>query len=416
MRPISEILTQPLGVWLRLLAMLLLLGQITVLLLTASKRRGRAALIGCLLHLCFGLISLPLLLDGAYRLTYLPYTRLYLPAVRWVQAQPWAALAGVELASGLFLGASLWRIARFSRTHPSAQSVKQTVDLLPTGICISDETGQILLSNLKMNEVLRAVTGSVYTGADELWAELTRRGTAQGEQLLVRLPDGTALLASRTTLTVDGAPRVQITAEDVTAQYHMTEELRRSNERLRELQRRMRRYQEEQRELVLRQELLSARATVHDQLGSALLTGKYHLEHPESSDPKMLRLLLEQLNRSLLPETEPSAGALDEALRTAARFGVAVTVAGEVPKDEALRQLLAQAITECAANTVKHAGGSRLEVTVSSNGFALTNDGKAPTGEVVPNGGLRSLELAAAQAGCRVELESAPRFRLRIKI
>ena len=414
MRSVSDILMQPLGVWLRLGAMLLLIGTLYVLLNAVSLRRGKAAIWLSALHMLLILCLLTLLLDGAYLIDWLPYKRAYPAAVRWMMSLPCAAVFAAEGLSVLLL---LWQTLanrRYARSHPSAQSVKETVDLLPTGVCISDESGLILLSNLKMNEYLRALTGSIYSGADALWQAITARGTQQGAQYLLRLDGGTALLAERTELTMDGQKRVQITCEDVTEQYRKTAEMNEKNERLKELQQRLKHYRQEQEELVVRQELLSARTTVHDQLGSALLMGKYHLEHPERSDPQTLRLLLEQLNVSLRSDTEAEGLELDAALQTAAGFGVEVRLQGAPPEDRALRLLLGQAIAECAANAVKHAHGSRLDVVIGDSGFEITNDGAPPADEVVPSGGLQSLRLAAANAGCRMELESAPRFRLRI--
>lgn len=413
MKTVSDILMQPLGLWLRLGSMMLLIGTLYVLLVAVSLRRGKTAIWLSALHTLFHLCLLTLLLDGAYTVYWLPYKRAYLAAVLWMMRLPCAAVIAAEGLSVLVL---LWQTLsnrRYARSHPAAQSVKETVDLLPTGVCISDESGLILLSNLKMNAWLRALTGSIYSGADELWQAITERGVQQGTQYLLRLDDGAALLAERTELTMDGQTRVQITCEDVTAQYRMTAELNEKNARLQELQLRLKHYRQEQEELVLRQELLSARTTVHDQLGSALLMGKYHLEHPERSDPQTLRLLLEQLNVSLRAEAETEQD-LDAALQTAAGFGVEVDMQGTPPRDGALRLLLGQAIAECAANAVKHAHGAHLQVVIKDDSFEITNDGAPPEGEIIPSGGLQSLRLAAANAGCRMELESTPRFRLRI--
>lgn len=414
MRTVTEILMQPLGVGLRLAAMVLLIGSLCVLLLTVSQRRGKLPLFLCSLHVLFDLCLLTLLFDGAYSVDWQPYERAYPAAVLWMGRLPYAAVLGAEVLSALLLGLHAFRIQRFARSHPAAQSVKQTVDLLPTGVCISDENGLILLSNLKMNDCLRALTGSIYSGADALWQAITERGTRQGDRYLVRLEDETVLLAERAVLAMDARTRVQITCEDVSEQYRKTAEMNEKNARLKELQLRLKRYRQEQEELIVRQELLSARTTVHDQLGSALLMGKYHLEHPEQSDPQNLRLLLEQLNVSLRSETEAQEQDVDAALQTAAGFGVEVCLQGTPPEDRALRLLLGQAIAECAANTVKHAHGSRLDVVIGENSFEITNDGDAPEGEIVPSGGLQSLRLAAANAGCRMEIEASPRFRLSI--
>ena len=247
---------------------------------------------------------------------------------------------------------------------------------------------------------------------------VTIRRAEQDGKRLVRMENGTALLFTETSLELDGRHLTQLSAEDVTEQFRVTQELEKKNARLRDLQYRMKSYQVHESELIMRQELLAARASVHNQLGGALLTGKYHLEHPESTDPEAVRAMLSQLNTYLLAEVEdpePHTDEYDDALRLASGIGVTVTVTGTVPTEGSRRTLLGKAIAECAANTVKHAGGDRLEVKVENGGFTITNNGAAPNKAIVPSGGLYTLRLAAEQAGGVMELESSPRFVLRIR-
>lgn len=419
MSTVSEILMTPLGVGLRLGAMLLGTTQVYLLLRTWMQKRGAIPTLLCALHVLFGLALLTLMLDGAYRVEYLPYARTYPAVVLWIGSLPWAVIAGIEaILAGLCVLSSL-RTAAYARTHPSAQAVKQTVDLLPTGFCVAEESGLILLSNLKMNACNLALTGSSHAGADLLWQAAQERGELQDGKLLVRLPDGMTLLMERGTFSQDGRQLVQITAEDVTEQYRMTAALEERNARLREVQTRLKTYQQQQTELVIRQELLSARTTVHNQLGGILLTGKYHLEHPNLADRKTLLLLFRHINSYLLSEAEaPEDGAdlFENALQAAAGFGVTVDVEGTLPPPGVLRSILGQATAECAANAVKHAGGDRLTVSVAEDGFTITNNGEPPSEEIRPAGGLRSLMLAVWQVGGTAELESLPQFKLTVNI
>lgn len=419
MKTVSEILMEAPGLWLRFCAMMLLPVQLGLLLRTISQKRGWLATVCAAAHALFCLLLLTLLLDGAYRPDYLPYERALPGVTRWFLGLPWAGIAGAELLSALLCALTLQRTIRYQKSHPSAQSVKQTVDLLPTGICISGDDGLPLLSNLQMNACNLALTGSVYTDANTLWQTAQVCGEQQGDKLLVCLEDGRTLLMAKAPLQSDGRQYLQITAEDVTEQYCMTAELTEKNHNLRELQQRLKEYRKGQTELVIREELLSARTTVHNQLGGALLTGKYHLEHPDSADPETLQLLLRHLNTYLLSEAEePENGAdpFECALKAAMGFGVQVALEGEVPAESTLRALLGQAIVECAANTVKHAGGDRLTVRLDKRSFTVTNNGVAPTAAITPVGGLRSLQLAVEQAGGSMELEGSPAFRLTVRL
>lgn len=418
MSAFQTVAASPLGMVLRLTAILLLSGQILLLTVARARRRGAACLAGYCLHLAFSLAFLTLLLDGSYRLEYLPYARGYLPAVAALYRAPWLLIAGAELADALALALCFREQYRTARLHPTVQTVKEAVDLLPAGLCFSEADGTVLLSNLKMNEFCQQLAGRPLTDANALRAQIAEKGKEQDGRRLVRMADGTALLFAETPLALDGRSLVQLSAEDVSEQYRVTRELEKKNARLRELQYRMKSYQVHENELIMRQELLAARSTVHNQLGGALLTGKYHLEHPESTDPDAVRRMLVQLNTYLLAEVEdpePHADIYDDALRLAAGIGVGVSVRGAVCAGGPRRDLLGMAIAECAANTVKHAGGDRLEVTADDDGFTITNNGQPPSREIIPSGGLHSLRLAAEQARGAMELSSSPRFMLRVR-
>lgn len=419
MKSFASIASAPGGVLLCMLAFLLLGGQTLLLIHAVWQRRGLRRVLSAALHLLGGALFLILLLDGVYTLDYLPYPRAYAQAVQTLYALPWFWIAGLEAADAGLLALGAAGLHRYELGHPSAQTVKQTVDLLPTGLCIAAEDGTVLLSNLAMNRWARLLMGGTLSNAGALWERVASASEEQGGKRLLRLDDGTALLLAERELTLDGRPYRQFSAEDVTEQYRVTRALEEKNARLRDLQLRMKSYQVRESELLMRQELLAARATVHKQLGGALLTGKYHLEHPESTDPDTLRLMLRQINDYLLAEVddpEPQEDAWEAALRLAAGIGVTVSVSGEVPRGGALRALLGQAVSECAINTVKHAAGKELEVTVTADAFRIVNDGAPPDGEIRPSGGLLSLRQAADQAGGRMELESRPRFALTIRL
>ena len=100
--------------------------------------------------------------------------------------------------------------------------------------------------------------------------------------------------------------------------------------------------------------------------------------------------------------------------------GVTVELRGPVPAKEPQRSLLAQAVDQCAANTLRHAGGDRLKVELErGEGFLLvrlTNNGAPPGGPVVETGGLATLRRAVEEAGGGMELSWHPVFELRLRL
>ncbi len=159
--------------------------------------------------------------------------------------------------------------------------------------------------------------------------------------------------------------------------------------------------------------------TVHDELGHVLLESRHYLSNPAAFNEAMLLQTLRNTNTYLLREYEQddtARDALADAIDMAETIGVEVTIAGRIPQEEPGRGLLAAAIQECAANAVKHAGGSALTVRIGkeANGtrFSLESDGRPPSGPIQEAGGLLSLRALTESKGGRMVIESAPAFRL----
>ena len=136
----------------------------------------------------------------------------------------------------------------------------------------------------------------------------------------------------------------------------------------------------------------------------------------------MVALMTRQMNSFLLGESRaPAAEAEDElrrALRTAGSIGVSVELKGAAPEEGRLRAVLAAAIRECAANTVKHAEGDTLNVEISENAsrilMTITNNGKPPKNPIAESGGLLSLRREIESAGGQMTVNHMPAFSLTI--
>lgn len=81
---------------------------------------------------------------------------------------------------------------------------------------------------------------------------------------------------------------------------------------------------------------------------------------------------------------------------------------------------VAQAIEQCAANTVRHADGDTLSVTLTETSAhctaAFRNNGNPPAHPVAETGGLLYLRRAAEEAGGTMTVRSEPVFLLTISL
>ena len=410
-------------------SLLLVIGGLAALAGALRTRRSRRAVLLSELNLLAGLILFTVLMDCA-RYTYLsePDPR-YRPFQLALFGLPWGLYAGIGAALAVLLAVILRNNWIYRRDHLTADSVRETLDLLPEGICISAPDGTVLLSNLRMNAICRTLTGGGLSDANRFRQQAEAEGEKQDSETLVRLPDGETRRFSEGKITENGKEYSLLTADDVTEQYRITEELREKNEHLQDIQRRMKAVTELSGDMFVAREKADARAARHNQLGQVLLMGRYYLEHPDSTDGEMVRMTTREMNRFLLREAESlneaedaTAGTdlLQQILSLIRGIGIRAELDGKLPEEPALRTLLAVAVQECATNAVKHAEADRLTVhleeTENSLVIRITNNGRPPKEPVKESGGLLSLRRKAEEAGGEMTVESAPAFRLTIRI
>ena len=332
---------------------------------------------------------------------------------------PWALYAGLEAVLLLFLILLIWDDQRYCGSHLTPDAIRETVNLLPEGLCISAADGTVLLSNMQMNAICRAMASSDLSDAARFRQMIETNAEKQNEETLIRTPEGKAWRFSQDQIAVDKSQYDLLTATDVTAQYRVIEELREKNERLKDIQQRMKAVSDLSGDMFVAQEEMDARVALHNQLGQVLLMGRHYLEHPESTDVQRIYLATSQMNSFLLGEVQRPGDEMEDemelALFLAGSIGVSVKMTGEPPLDPGSRILLADAIRECAVNAVKHANGDTVFVEIDGNTVLLTNNGSSPKGPITESGGLLALRQRTEAAGGTMIVQSQPAFSLMIR-
>ena len=163
----------------------------------------------------------------------------------------------------------------------------------------------------------------------------------------------------------------------------------------------------------IEKEVLDAKIRIHDELGKMLLTAKRYLS-AGNRDKSALIAEWRRNNRLLLNETpdEPPPDGYAYMLQVARDVGIQVVLDGVLPEGPAEKKVVTAAIHECLTNTLRHAEGSRLNITAGEDRVVFTNDGRQPETEITESGGLLSLRRLAEHSGMEMKVESFPRFRL----
>ena len=302
--------------------------------------------------------------------------------------------------------------------------IKESFDNLPMALCFFDRRGIACLVNRRMLWVSAQLLGSGVQTLSEL--ERVLESPPDTVALLstqpptYRFPDGSILRFTQEVIQDEAGIRyTQVTASDVTKLVRQQYALEEENRRLEHANERLRQLMEQMPEIVREEEILAMKMRVHDDIGHSILSA--HRALLQETDLRTIRenaavweksiSLLHRANEMPQPDD-----ALEYAISRGKALGVQVILEGALPTDSANRKLLAEAVSECVTNCVRHAGGTELYACLRCDGSTLnvtiTNNGAVPEKTIREGGGLSTLRRRISAAGGRMTVYSHPRFAL----
>ena len=315
------------------------------------------------------------------------------------------------------------------RKNISAWSVKETMDDVPCGVCVSDSWGRIVLSNKKMRELSRMLIGAALQNYEDLKQVLDGNKSVQGvtrlspENSVLYLPNGTVWMFQNYMLTEEEvAGYLQTVAFDVTEIYFNSEKIRMKNEKLELLNQKLKKMYEQIDESIREQEILKMKMQVHDSFGRSLLTIRRMLEG--NKEPDYMKNQLEILKQSVYilsgimqDDTEKQ---YEESIKHAEKLGVSVEIEGELGDEYQVALITDKAIRECVTNCIRHAHGRRVYVqshkTREGWKVCITNDGERPKEGCREGGGLSALREVVERDGGEMTTKFEPEFLLALKL
>lgn len=342
---------------------------------------------------------------------------------------PVVAILMILLLIGIYITVSIISESRKAKEILTLNSVKETFDTLPAGICFFSKSGLPVLCNTQMHRLAYLLLGKDLQLLQELKSALVT--PAKDVEVLkikgkngYRLPDGTVWAFSDTVVKSEaGIQYTQFTATEFTKLYNLQEELVERNAQLEEMITQVQRISENIAEITRQQEILTAKMRVHNKMGNCLLSARQYMVQDFPHDKKAQCLELWQsslcaLNDEIAAEDEPDA--CDEVVRIAKSIGVDVQIHGSMPHDANTAYLLIVALRECVTNALNHAGADLLYLTITnSNGqisAVYTNNGTQPNREIIEGGGLTSLRERIERSGGIMTVQSLPFYSLTLTL
>lgn len=349
------------------------------------------------------------------------------------------SVLAVSVLTGIFQWSFLYKK---SRDMITTRSIKESIDLLPDGVCFSTDRGMPILMNSRMRQLCTEFTGEGLMDTEKFWRDLRNGNVRKGIRPLKQREaafidtNGQVWDFRRSRLSYGGEKVTEISAVNITTQYHLHKELVERYERLNDVNSRLHHFSEEVEKVTREKEILAAKIKLHDEIGRSLLILRSYLtetpeksiqtETPEKSAqtekrdrsrllPLWQYIVTSMQEGTILKEREDSLLLLK---KEAADFNVDIFLEGLLPANPSVRNVIFAAVRECAGNTAKHARGDRLFITIhdteENTEVFITNNGNAPGGSIHETGGLKNLRKMVEERGGSMQIKSNPVFVLHL--
>lgn len=317
------------------------------------------------------------------------------------------------------------RLKRISKEKVNRNSIKEAMNLLPTGICYFNFDGTVKLANTQIYQLFRILAHKDLQKFSELRDALhtsIQNGVIRlaGKKDTYIFPDGKVWdYRENEVRDRDGKIYIEAVFMDVTKQYHEKINLTKQTEKLKEISRELRYLSDNVLILTREREVLAAKTKLHDQMGAGLTAIRQNLLQGSEDYSDAVRLLCQAVNAIWNDNQQPfGEGEFEQFLQDAKTLGVKIECLGSLPKNEDYANIYILAMRECLTNGVCHAGATELFITMQENNdfyrIRITNNGAAPEKEVVPKGGLYNLSRHIFDHGGEMQIQSIPYFALTI--
>ena len=368
----------------------------------------------------FLLILLSVLADASSQINKGLQYKTWLPLPMWL-------LWCITFAADFLM---IWDIAGLCRLRRQAlgrDSIKQALDMLPSGICYFAPSGRVKLCNRQMNSLFHTISQGDLQTLAELQDALSDCDACSGvirlswERQTYLFPDGKAWRYRQSEVKAsDGATYTEAVFSDITELYNKNLELKAQIKQLNAISRELKWLSDNALILTREKEVLSAKTKLHDDMGAGLIAIRHILHRNRTEEEANAMDLFRQAVSAIKYDNAYPRGRseLDRFLHDAEAIGIKVNLSGDLPEQEELRHVMILAMRECLTNSVRHAGATTIHITAEKKGDSvsvkITNDGRSPETEVVPKGGLHNLYRHIIDLGGTMEIQSKPSFALTV--
>lgn len=300
-------------------------------------------------------------------------------------------------------------------------SIKESLDNLPDGVCFSRLDGTPLLVNRTMQEISYDVFGKWLVN-DVACAKAIRanrikpRATIlQRDPLVIRSNQKTWLIQ-----VIFYGDVKETLAYDITLKWALYEEIKKKNIEIQQRNAHLKSYQKRVSEYTRQKEILQAKIHIHDKIGQSLIYFKHYLEKKEKTKEDRDRLLQLWKESLLVLEEKSDPPKVDSAweklVSTARAIGVEIHLQGVLPTEDKELSIFVDIVHEALNNAIRHGEANNLDITLEEEDgmvrCTIRNDGTPPEGPIREKGGLKNIRERITLYGGEMSISTTPYFTL----
>lgn len=342
----------------------------------------------------------------------------------WFQKPVWMYLT-VQAVLAVLESLFYVRDRKWRKNHISLDSIKESMDSMPYGICCYYEGGMPRLINKVMHQIATDLFGETIQDGEGLWERLCRENTVgqavriQENQIPTWILGGEKVWSfTREKIPFENGFLYEILAADVTVEYGKTKELAEKNKRMRIITEKLKEYSKNVTRITVQKEVLEAKVRVHAELGQTLVATRRYLAAQDIDTKELLAMWnknIQLLKKESISAAPDNYAVLEE---SACQLGVSLHLPDVLPMEEGIRGVVIEAVNECLTNAYKYAKSRELEVSAREDDgrwyISIENKGDVPEGKIREKGGLKNLRKKTEGRGGSMEILSSPWFCLKI--
>ena len=313
------------------------------------------------------------------------------------------------------------KISTIKKNRIGKNSIKESLDNLPDGICFSKLDGTPLLVNRQMQEISYDVFGKRLVNDVICARNIKANRFNPATKILKRDPlifesDGKVWQIK---VIYHGLEKETL-AYDITLEWALYAQIEKISEANRRTNADLKAYQKKIGEFTRQKENLQAKIKIHDRLGQSLIYFRRYLEKADKT-PEDRRRLEALWRESLLlfddrKEVPKEPTSWEKLISTAKDIGVEVVVEGEQPDSEREQLLLVDLVHEAMNNAIRHGRAKKIHITLKDDGptfrCRIVNDGLPPQGPIEEKGGLKNMRQRLAYYGGELSVNTDEGFQL----